>query len=484
MSIQNQDFETVIGLEVHVQLNTKSKIFCADDTTFGSEPNTQVSPLSLAHPGTLPRLNGEVLRKAVQLGMALGCEISRFSSFDRKNYFYADLPKGYQITQDSHPICRRGEVKIKLPDGSRRAVRLHHIHLEEDAGKSIHDQQPHFSLIDLNRAGTPLLEIVSEPDLHSPDEAAAFMDSLRRTVRWLDVSDGNMEQGSLRCDVNVSVRRHGDQKLGQRCEVKNVNSMRFARRAIEFEVARQISILKKGGKVAQETRGFDPATGETFSLREKEDAHDYRYFPEPDLPPVRLSEDFLNEIRDALPELPEQMEQSFTEHFHLPAKDVDVLCADRPTAVFFLKITALAGGKMSRVVANFVINRLKPRLEETGKSLSDCPLSARQIVDYLQLVESERVSATTAAQKLLPALLETPAADVQRLAAELNLFQTSDAVILEKLVDEVLTSMPEKVAEFRRGKKGLIGLFVGEVMKRSGGKADPKLTNSLILKKI
>ncbi len=484
MTTQIADFETVIGLEVHVQLNTRSKIFCGDDTSFGSDPNTQISILSLAHPGTLPKLNREAIRKAVQLGLALGCEINRHTAFDRKNYFYADLPKGYQITQDREPICKGGAVEIKMPGGQKKTIRLHHIHLEEDAGKSIHDQSPRHSLIDLNRAGVPLLEIVSEPDLRSPEETTQFMETLQRLVRWLEVSDGNMEEGSLRCDVNISVRRIGEEKYGQRCEVKNVNSMRFARRAIDFEVGRQISILANGGKIQQETRGFDPATGQTFSQREKEDAHDYRYFPEPDLPPVRISEEFLEEIKTALPVLPQVLENAFFEKYQLSPADSEQLTTDRGTADFFQKILENASPDLAKPLANFIIQKIKPWADENGKSVSEIPLSTAQIIDYLQIIETGKISASTAAQRLFPILIEKTGVLPSDLAAELNLFQTSDTAFLEKIIVEVLEKYPEKVQEFRKGKKGLMGFFVGEAMKLSRGKADPKLTGELILKKL
>lgn len=475
-------YETVIGLEIHVQLNTRSKAFCADDAAFGGAPNTRVSVVSLAHPGSLPRLNRRAVESAVQLGLALGCEINRVNTFDRKNYFYADLPKGYQITQQRNPVCTGGQ--LLLPNG--RLVRIHHIHLEEDAGKSLHDQDPADSLIDLNRAGVPLLEIVSEPDLRSADEVAAYMESVRRLVRWLDVSDGNMEEGSLRCDVNVSVRPQGETRLGQRCEIKNVNSMRFARKAIEFEVNRQVNILENGGRVEQETRGFDAAAGATYTLREKEDAHDYRYFPEPDLPPVVIAPEQLARIREALPALPDALEQQFRNDFGLPAYDAGLLTQERDTAFFFLKLCAGEAGaeKLAKPVANLLINKIKPWADAAGCAVTDFPLSPAHILEFLRLIESGQLSASTATQRLLPALLENPAAAPAQLAASLNLLQNADAEFLAAIVDDVLARFPDKVQEYRKGKKGLIGFFMGEVMRASKGKAEPQSTTKLLQEKL
>ncbi|MFN4253838.1 MAG: Asp-tRNA(Asn)/Glu-tRNA(Gln) amidotransferase subunit GatB [Saprospiraceae bacterium] len=473
-------YETVIGLETHVQLATRSKIFCSDDAAFGGDPNTHVSAVSLAHPGTLPRLNKQAVEFAARLGLALGCRVNLFSAFDRKNYFYADLPKGFQTTQNDHPICTGGAVQ--LPDG--HTVRLHHIHLEEDAGKSLHDQDPRDSLIDLNRAGVPLLEIVSEPDLRSGEQVTAYMESLRRLVRWLGISDGNMEEGSLRCDVNISVRPVGSKKLGQRCEIKNVNSMRFARKAIEYEANRQIEILKSGGRIEQETRGFDPATGTTFSLREKEDAHDYRYFPEPDLPPVRLTPAFLERVKSEMPPLPQVLEQEFSEKLGLPADAAALLTQERETAEYFQKIVAEAPANLLRPAANLVVNRLLPLANSTGKPLTALPVSIGQILDFLQLIESGKLSASTANQRLWPALLERPGSQPAALAAEMNLLQTADADFLDGLADEVLAKYPDKVREYQKGKRGLIGFFMGELMKASRGKADPQAATQVLQKKL
>jgi len=491
-------YETVIGLEIHVQLATRSKAFCADDASFGGPPNTHTSAISLAHPGTLPRLNKKAVEYAVRLGLALGCDIARRSTFDRKNYFYADLPKGFQTTQQNNPICVNGRLTVhgarftaheEKPSTVNRepcTVRLHHIHLEEDAGKSLHAQDPFDSLIDLNRAGVPLLEIVTEPDLRSAEEVASFMTEIRRLVRWLGISDGNMEEGSLRCDVNVSVRKTGAEKLGQRCEIKNVNSMRFARRAIEFEVKRQIWILEKGGKIEQETRGFDADSGETYSLREKEEAHDYRYFSEPDLPPVVISGSFLEKIKSEMPRLPQALEQEFQTKYGLPAQDAEQLTQEREVADFFLQLTTNNQQLTTnnRMISNLIINKLLPWSASTGTPLSECPVSPAAWLEFLNLIENGQVSASTAYQRLFPVLLENPDRPPTLLATEMNLLQNADSDFLEKLAEEVLARFPEKVAEYRKGKKGLIGFFMGELMKASKGKAEPKAATRLLEEKL
>ncbi|MBK7936436.1 MAG: Asp-tRNA(Asn)/Glu-tRNA(Gln) amidotransferase subunit GatB [Lewinellaceae bacterium] len=471
-------YETIIGLEIHVQLATRSKAFCADDASFGGAPNTHVSAVSLAHPGTLPRLNLKAVEYATRLGLALGCEINRHSTFDRKNYFYADLPKGFQTTQDKNPICLGGALLLQ---GSEAAIRIHHIHLEEDAGKSMHDQDPQDSLIDLNRAGVPLLEIVTEPDFRSAEEVASFMAEIRRLVRWLGISDGNMEEGSLRCDVNISVRKSGETRLGQRCEVKNVNSMRFARRAIEFEVNRQIELLESGGNVEQETRGFDVGSGTTYSLREKENAHDYRYFPEPDLPPVVLQERFIADIKAGIPPLPRELEREFEITHRLPARDAALLTQDRDTAFYCTRLLEIAGKKdFAKPVSNLIINKLLPWADSTGTPLSECPVAPAAWIQFLEMIENGQVSASTAYQRLFPALLENPGADPGVLAAGLNLLQSADSGFLEQIADELLARFPDKVAEYKKGKKGLIGFFMGEMMKASQGKAEPKTATRLL----
>jgi aspartyl-tRNA(Asn)/glutamyl-tRNA(Gln) amidotransferase subunit B len=470
-------YETVIGLEVHVQLNTRSKVFCADDASFGGEPNTHISIISLAQPGTLPRLNERVVESAVKVGLAMGCTIDQASYFDRKNYFYPDLPKGYQITQDNKPICVGGSVRI-----GERVINIHHIHIEEDAGKSIHDQNPQDSLIDLNRAGVPLLEIVSQPDLRSAAETTTFMDEIRRLVRWIDVSDGNMEEGSMRCDVNISVRKMGETTYGQRCEIKNVNSMRFARKAIEFETTRQIEILEQGGTVQQQTRGFDPATGTTYPQRDKENAHDYRYFPEPDLPPIIISDAQLESIKESMPALPADMFAYFTTNLQLPAYDADALTQEREVATWFSALTQDTSPIIAKGLSNLTINKLLPWCAEMKCALSDCPVPVEHWKGLVQLIEDGKISASAANQKLVPAMLEQPNQTAADLAQALNLLQSADNDFLANIIHEVVARFPDKVVEYKKGKKGLIGMFMGEIMKAAKGKAEPKATQAMLEK--
>ncbi len=472
-----QSYEMVIGLEVHVQLSTLSKAFCADDAAFGGEPNTHISAISLAHPGTLPRANAQHIEYAVRLGLALGCHIQQTNAFDRKNYFYADLPKGYQITQDKKPVCTGGGLEIQLP-GYSKYIRLHHIHMEEDAGKSIHDLDPVYSYVDLNRAGVPLLEIVTEPDLRSPEEVEVFMTAMRQLVRYLEISDGNMEEGSLRCDCNISVRQKGDTRLNQRCEIKNMNSMKFARRALEFEFQRQSEMMESGRTVEQQTLHFDPVTGITSPLRDKENAHDYRYFPDPDLPPVVISQEHLMAIKAAMPALPRVMEDKFVHTYGLPHSDALQLSADKTTALYFDAL-ALATG-FYKATANLVIHKILPWCEEQGLSLAEFPLKATQLTDFLGMIESGKVSHSIAYQRILPVLLEQPDASPLALAESMNLLQSTDEAWMTDLVREVLARYPDKVKEYYKGKKGLIGFFMGELMKVSKGRIDPKTANALL----
>ena len=493
----SEKYETVIGLEVHVQLSTLSKAFCSDSTQFGSPPNTQTSVISLAHPGTLPRMNKKQIEYAVTLGMALGCHINKKNYFDRKNYFYADLPKGYQITQDKHPICIGGGLYVKMPDGLKH-IQIHHIHMEEDAGKSIHDQDPTASLIDLNRSGTPLLEIVTEPDFRSGEEVEAFMSAMQHMVRWLNISDGNMEEGSMRCDVNISIRPRGATVLGTRCEVKNVNSMRFARKAIEFETKRQIELVEKGEKIAQNTLNFDPLTGITTPLRSKENAQDYRYFPDPDLPPVVLSASFLEKIKHQMPTLPHEARLELLNTFGLTEYDTALLTEELAVFTYFKKLATQFLPPQYKAVSNLIINKILPSINEFKLNIIDYPLTINELVELLQLVDSNKISNTAAYQTVFPEMLrlkmeskkasdinslnnETPSVSAAFLAEKLNLFQNSDTDFLEKIIQEVMNENAAKVVEYRKGKKGLLGFFVGEVMKRSKGKADPKATNSLVI---
>jgi len=470
-------YEMVIGLETHVQLSTRSKAFCADDASFGGQPNTHISAISLAYPGTLPRINEKQVEYAVRLGLALGCKINQENRFDRKNYFYADLPKGFQTTQDALPICVGGALTIRV-DGQQQTIRIHHIHMEEDAGKSMHDQGDDFSLIDLNRAGVPLLEIVSEPDLRSAEEVDAFMNGMRQLVRYLGISDGNMEEGSMRCDVNVSVRPKGSDVLNERCEIKNINSMKFAKQAIEYEFKRQVDLMEAGKKVRQQTLHFDRVKGSTSPLREKEDAHDYRYFPEPDLPPVLLTEAFLTTVREKMPALPWQLFQEFTEELGLPEYDAELLTEERPTAIFFKDL--IQHTKNYKTASNLIINKINPWLKEQQLEIPDFPVSHEQLAAFLQLVDDGKISNSIAYQRIFPELLTPPEESPLAIAERLNLLQTSDEDFLTKIVAEVVEKHPDKVTVYRKGKKGLLGFFMGEIMKASKGKADPRATKALL----
>lgn len=473
-------YEAVIGLEVHAQLATSSKLFCGDSTAFGAAPNTHVSPITLGHPGTLPKTNKKAVDFAIRMGLACNCEIEKDNYFARKNYFYPDLPKGYQISQHTTPICKGGKVHIRTADGERD-IQLNRIHLEEDAGKSIHDQDDDFTCIDLNRAGTPLIEIVTEPDLHSAEEAWQYVTEIRRLVRWLGVCDGNMEEGSLRCDANVSIRLKGETTLGTKVEVKNLNSIRNVKKAIEFEIDRMITLVEAGGKVQQQTRSFDASNDTTFAIRDKEEANDYRYFPDPDLAPFHLTESFIDTIRKTLPALPESLMQQYREELGLSEYDAQQLCDEKSTADYFASVTAHT--KHYKAVANWMLGPLRQQLNENGNSFDQLNISPATLAALIQLVEEGKVNFSVASSKLLPALLLQDQ-DPQQLAESMNLIQVSDASELESWVLGALEAMPDKVIEYRKGKKGLIGLFVGEVKKRSKGKADPRIVTQLLEEKL
>ncbi len=474
-------YEAVIGLEVHIQLLTNTKLFCGDSAAYGGQPNTHISPITLAHPGTLPVLNKQALEYAVKLGLALSCQITRHSFFDRKHYFYPDLPKGYQTSQSTAPICMGGQLPIQL-NGEEKRVEIHHIHLEEDAGKSIHDADEDFTCIDLNRAGVPLLELVTEPVIHSADEAFAFVTALRKLVRWLGICDGNMEEGSLRCDANISIRPVGETKLGIKVEVKNLNSIRNVKRAIETEIVRQTALVERGEKVTQQTRGYNADTNTTAPQRDKEEANDYRYFTCPDLPPFEVSEKQLNSIEASLPELPDVLLQRYITELQLPIGDATVLTEDKEFSDYFNEINKHT--THTKPAANWMLGPVKSWLNESGKTISDWPLSATAFASLIELVQSGAVNFSVASSKLLPAFLQQPDADVKTLVTQLNLLQSADTNELDTWIAEVLAAMPDKVQEYKKGKKGLIGLFVGEVKKRSKGKADPQKTTQLLQEKL
>jgi len=480
--VQGKDkYEVVIGLEVHAQLLTKSKLFSGDSATFGGEANTHISPITLAYPGTLPKLNKEAVELGIRLGLACGCEIERINYFARKNYFYPDLPKGYQISQHTTPICKGGFVTIRTGDGKRDVV-LNRIHLEEDAGKSIHDVDDRNTCVDYNRAGVPLVEIVTEPDLHSSEEAYAYITELRKLVRYLNVCDGNMEEGSLRCDANVSIRLKGETTLGTKVEVKNLNSIRNVKKAIDYEVDRMVALVEKGESITQETRSFDATNDTTFSLRSKEEANDYRYFPDPDLPPFIVSEAQLQKIQDAMPALPEQLVNKYMEQLNLPEYDARVICDDSGTIQYFE--TLIKHTSHAKPAANWLLGPVKSFLNDHNVIIEDFALTPEKLADIIELVESGKVNFSIAAHRIFPALVKDGSKTALETATEMNLLQESDTDSIATWVDEVLAKMPDKVAEYKKGKKGLIGLFMGEVKKVSKGKADPIVTTQLLTEKL
>ncbi|GAB5556317.1 MAG: Asp-tRNA(Asn)/Glu-tRNA(Gln) amidotransferase subunit GatB [Schleiferiaceae bacterium] len=475
-------YEPVIGLEVHTQLMTHSKAYSSDGTTYGMPPNTNVSPISLGHPGTLPKVNERVIEFAVRLGIALDCNIREVNEYARKNYFYADLPKGYQVTQDTTPICTGGFVRITDADGNPKKIGLTRIHMEEDSGKSIHDIDPFNSLIDLNRAGVPLLEIVSEPEFKNGEEAYSYLNEIRKLVRYLEISDGNMEEGSLRCDVNVSVKPKGQVEFGTKVEVKNLNSFRNVQKAIDYEIKTQVDLIESGGTVVQETKNFDAVNNKTIVLRSKEDAHDYRYFPEPDLQPVIVTQDYIDSVKGALPALPHELVTKYTGELKLSDYDAQVLTENKGVALYFEEL--ISHTKNYKSAANWMMGVIKSYLNDKSIDIEEFPISAEAIADLIALVDSNKISNTVAQQKIFPLLLETPQANPEKIAQENNWIQESDESALGELISEVLAAFPDKVEEYRGGKKGLMGLFVGEVMKRSRGKADPKVTNQLLQKEL
>ena len=467
-------WEVVIGLEVHAQVLSQAKLFSGAPTAFGAEPNSQVSFVDAGFPGMLPVINRECVAQAVRTGLGLNAEIHLWSRFDRKNYFYADLPQGYQISQYAHPIVGRGSVEIELADGTTRRIGITRLHLEQDAGKSLHDQHPTKSFIDLNRSGVALMEIVSEPDMRSPEEAGAYLAKLRQILRYLGTCDGNMDEGSLRADVNVSVRKPGE-GFRTRCEVKNVNSIRFVMQAVEAEARRQVEVWEQGGTVEQETRLFDTARGVTRSMRSKEDAHDYRYFPDPDLPPLVLDAAWVERLRAALPELPDARRARYMRDFGLSAYDAGVLTAERETAAYF---EAVAAGRDAKQAANWVMGDLFAALNRTKRDIANSPVSAADLGALLDLMADGTLSGKLA-KEVFEAMVDTgrpPAAIVE----ERGLRQVTDTGAIEAAVDAVLSANADKVADYRSGKDKLFGFFVGQVMKAMAGKANPALVNEVL----
>jgi len=479
--MQEEVYETVIGLEVHAQLLTKTKLFSADDAHYGAEPNTHISPVTLGYPGTLPVLNKHAVELAVRMGLACHSEIETWNYFARKNYFYPDLPKGYQISQHTTPICKGGYVNIILSDIEKK-IQLNRIHLEEDAGKSIHDLDEHFTCLDFNRAGVPLIEIVTEPCITSAEEAVAFLTNLRRILRYLDICDGNMEEGSMRCDANVSIRLKGEKELGTKVEIKNLNSIRNVKRAIEFEVSRMHQMADHKENIIQQTRSFDALNGTTFPMRSKEEANDYRYFPDPDLPPFEVSEIFLKKIQSSIPLLPEQRVEKYMNSYQLSRYDAEVITDDKETALYFEEIISYTPSY--KAAANWLLGPLKSFLNEKSISITELNLKPVVMAALINLVEEGSVHFSIASSKIFPELASGNSEDPMALATRMNLLQTGDETQILQWVQQALDKMPDKVKEYKKGKKGLIGLFVGEVKKISNGKADPQLTNSLLIQQL
>ena len=466
----SQAYDTVVGLEVHIQLNTLTKAFCGDALSFGAEPNTHVSAISLAHPGTLPVINRDQVRKAIQLGLALGCEINTLNFFDRKHYFYPDLPKGYQITQDNEPICIGGSLTIHV-NGKPKEVKIHHIHMEEDAGKTIHDQDDNYSLVDLNRAGTPLLELVTEPDLSSAEEVYEFIAELQKLCRYIDVSDADMEKGSMRCDCNVSVKPAGSTTLGERCEIKNLNSKRFAREAVIYEAKRQIKLVEAGQTFSKQTLHYDVERNITQPLRDKEGVADYRYFPDPDLAPISISVEELKEIQDGMPEMPWEVKKDL-QALKVHDDHINQIIASPELVAYFKEVHAQVGD--ARLSSSTITNQLLPQLHSSGTILQDFAVSQDHLVQFIQLIKDGKVTASIANQRLWPAMCEDVAKSPLVLAEDLGILINTDDSFLDDLIAQVINNNPDQVAQFKKGKKNLMGFFIGAVMRSSKGSADPK----------
>ncbi|MCK9530139.1 MAG: Asp-tRNA(Asn)/Glu-tRNA(Gln) amidotransferase subunit GatB [Gammaproteobacteria bacterium] len=475
------EWETVIGLEIHAQLATKSKIFTGAATAYGAEPNTQADPVTLGLPGVLPVLNKEAVRMAAKFGLAIDATVANRSVFARKNYFYPDLPKGYQISQYELPVVAQGHLDIELEDGSVKRIGVTRAHLEEDAGKSLHEDFHGMTGIDLNRAGTPLLEIVSEPDLRSSKEAVAYMKKLHALVRYLEICDGNMQEGSFRCDANVSVRPKGQKEFGTRAEIKNLNSFRFVERAIEYEIDRQIALIENGGKVVQETRLYDPDKGETRSMRAKEEANDYRYFPDPDLLPLEIEASFLEAVRATLPELPDAKKQRFMSEYGLNAYDAGVLTATREMADYYEAVVKAAGGD-AKIAANWVMGELSAALNASNKEITESPVNADMLAGMLRRMADNTISGKIA-KEVFEAMWNGEG-DADAVIEKKGLKQITDTGAIEKVIDDIIAANPDNVAAYRGGKDKLFGFFVGQVMKATGGKANPGQVNDLLKKKL
>lgn len=473
-------YEAVIGLEVHAQMLTHSKAYSSDINEYGAHPNTNVSVITLGHPGTLPRMNKKTIEYAIRLGLACGCDIARDQYFSRKNYFYPDLPKGYQITQDKTPICTGGSIHIKTENGIEKEIHLTRIHMEEDAGKSIHDVDIYDTLVDLNRAGVPLLEIVSEPDIRSSQEAYNYLTEVRKLVRYLDICDGNMEEGSLRCDANISVRLKGAEKFGTKVEVKNMNSIRNVQRAIEFEIERQIIAIENGEELTQETRSFDALKGITISMRSKEAANDYRYFPEPDLQPIVVDEPQIAAIKAEMPALPRELFLKYTKELGLSEYDAYNITDNKGIALYYENVIAHTSNY--KTAANWLMGDVKSYLNEFGVEIEAFPITPSTLAKLIELIDSGKISHSAASQKLFPELVKTPKSEPLMLAEKLNLIQDSSEDSILGFIQQVIELNPAEVERYRNGEKQLTGFFMGQLMKISKGKADPKAANELMRK--
>ncbi|WP_235296844.1 Asp-tRNA(Asn)/Glu-tRNA(Gln) amidotransferase subunit GatB [Portibacter marinus] len=480
-SIKISDYEVVVGLEVHIQLNTNSKAFARDLNRFGDNPNTNISAITLAHPGTLPKANKAHIEKALLLAIATQSQINPTHQFDRKNYFYPDLPKGYQITQDRYPICEGGHITFES-EGRIKKVRLHHIHMEEDAGKSSHDLSDRVSMLDYNRAGTPLVEMVTEPDLRSPQEVHDFMAYMQKLVRYLGISDGNMEEGSMRCDCNVSIRPKGSTIYGERCEIKNVNSKKFAKQAVAYEFKRQYKMVSKGVVFSKQTLNFNPETGVTTPLRSKEDAHDYRYFPDPDLPPILLAPEYIQTLRESMPMLPEQYVEHLTSKYGLNEYNSKELTREKAFADFFLRLAQKEHDY--ELLAKVIVNKILPEVKDSGKSIEKQVVSDERLLEFIGLIKSKKVAPSVANQILFPAMLDQSNVNLLELAGRLNLLKSEDQGFLGDILDDILKNHPEELEKYRKGNKALIGFFMGQAMKAAKGKADPKLLKTELVKKL
>lgn len=473
------EYETVIGLEVHAQLTTKSKIFCACSTQFGSEPNANTCPVCLGLPGALPVLNKHAVDLSIILGLALDCDIQSESIWDRKNYFYQDLPKGYQITQFAKPLCLNGHLDITVDDQSKR-VGITRIHMEEDAGKSLHEGSDQFSDVDLNRAGVPLCEIVSEPDMSSPEEAGAYLKKIRSIVRYAEVCDGNMEQGSLRCDANISIRPVGQKELGTKVELKNLNSIKFVEKAIKYEIERQKAVLKEGGEILQETRLFDPDRGVTEAMRSKEEAHDYRYFPDPDLVPLVVDGAWIKQCRDKLPELATHKTARFIKEYGIPDYDAGILTSDKSLGDYFEQ--AVKAHKNPKKISNWIMTELLRELKKDEKEIEDCPVTPKHLANLVALIDNNTISGKIA-KTVFQEMYKT-GQDPETIIKEKNLSQVTDSSAIEKVIDDIIAANPNQHEQYKSGKDKLLGFFVGQVMKAMKGQANPQIVNDLLKKKL